>query len=147
MCVCVCVPACACACACACAGQRTLLCNQVSPSTFMSFLVIDLRSPGLYGKCLYQLSHLASPAFADFSLIITCATEISGSSDGYWIQRYTESTVQTGALASAHLAILDPFLELSTILLCFLCLGLLSILIFHPNRITTDRICLFIPLN
>lgn len=43
------------------ACQRTALGSLFSPSTFIRIPGILLRSPGLHGKHLYSLSHLAGP--------------------------------------------------------------------------------------
>lgn len=44
-----------------CGDQRTALWSSFSPSTFMCILGVKLKSPGLQGKCLYPVSHLACP--------------------------------------------------------------------------------------
>lgn len=42
--------------------QRRAFWSQFSHSTFMWALGIKLRVPGMFGKCLYALNHLASPS-------------------------------------------------------------------------------------
>lgn len=42
----------------ACCNHRTILCSQLSPSTFMKGLKMELRSPGCHGNCLSSLNHL-----------------------------------------------------------------------------------------
>lgn len=43
-----------------CGGQRTTSWSHFSPSTYMWAVGLQLRLPGLCGKCCYPLSHLAN---------------------------------------------------------------------------------------